>query len=257
MIDLSSYDLVVFDGFGTLYDKDLLPLPGALELLEDMSCDSILFSNVGSITGDQLRIRLTSQFDDLPSTILTSMDLLIRYLNDLDVKSIYHFGGRMAGLELEKQGITLASLRDQPEIIVFTSLPGDDWIQLSQSVLRMINSQNLQKLILANPDRLLPGEHVGINVGMVFDMLVESWPKSTYDLPIVEIGKPNLNRCQLNIEDHKNVLVLGDNLITDGGLASRLDADFVLISCSEIDADFNGKDFKVYRSLEELLTHGK
>lgn len=257
MIDFASYDLVVFDGFGTLYDKNLVPLPGALELLEDMSYESILFSNVGSIRGDQLRIRLTNQFENLPSTILTSMDLLIQYLSEVDVKSVYHFGGRVAGLELENQGITLSSPSDQPEIIVFTSLPGDDWIQLSQSVLRMINSQNLQKLVLANPDRLLPGEHVGINVGMVFDMLVESWPKLAYDLPTVEIGKPNLTRCQLNIEDDKKVLVIGDNLITDGGLAGRLDADFVLISCSEIDADFNGKDFKVYPSLEELLTHGK
>ncbi len=257
MIDFSSYDLLVFDGFGTLYNRDLHPLPGAIELLEDVNCDSILFSNVGSITGDQLRIRLNAQFNHLPSTILTSMDLLIQHLYDHDINSLYHFGGCVAGLELEKHGITLASLKDQPEIVAFTSLPGDDWIQLSQDVLRMINNQNIQKLILANPDRLLPGEHVGINVGMVFDMLLQSWPKSAYDLPIFEIGKPNLNREQLNIEDYKNILVLGDNIITDGGLASQLDADFVLISCSEIDIDLNKNHFKVYRSLEDLLVHEK
>ena len=209
-IDLSTYDLVIFDGFGTLYDKDMVPLSGAEKLLKAVSRESMLFSNVGSMRGDQLRSRLDAGFDNLPSTIITSMDLLIRHLKRLDEKSIYHFGGNIAAHELENQGIRLASPNHQPELIVFTSLPGNNWIQESQTVLRMINNQTIKRLILANPDRLLPGDHVGINIGMFFDMLVKNWPKSFHKIPILEIGKPSLSRSELNIEVQKKLLVVGE-----------------------------------------------
>ena len=62
------------------------------------------------------------------------------------------------------------------DTLVFTSLPTSNWIQDSQSVLKLINDLKVKQVILANPDRLLPGDHVGINVGMMFDTLINNWP---------------------------------------------------------------------------------
>ena len=45
-----------------------------------------------------------------------------------------------------------------------------------------------------------------------------------------EIGKPNLSRLDLNLNSKSKILVIGDNKITDGGLANKLNADFCLIS---------------------------
>ena len=228
--DLSIYDVIILDGFGTLYDKNLKPLSEAPGLLGAISDKSILYSNVGSMTGFQLRDRLKAEFRELPSEILTSMDLLLRHLKQQNIKSVFHYGGIAATEVFANSGITVVPDNKTADVLVFTSLPSGDWIRASQSVLRLINSYKVKNVILANPDRLLPGEHVGINVGMMFDMLVKSWPANDYPLSLLEIGKPRLNRNDFNIGNEERLLVVGDNQITDGGLAKNLKADFKLIS---------------------------
>jgi ribonucleotide monophosphatase NagD (HAD superfamily) len=248
-IDLGIYDVIILDGFGTLYDKKLMPLPGALGIIRSIGTKSILFSNVGSMTGFQLKGRLKSAFIKLPSNIITSMDMLQRYLKQQNIKSVFHYGGEAAAEVLTDSEITIVPDDEDAAVLVFTSLPGQDWIRASQSALRLIKSRKVKHVILANPDRLLPSEHVGINVGMMFDMLIKSWPDEDYPLTIVEIGKPMLNRSDFDIDNEARILVIGDNQITDGGLAKSLGADFILISKIKV---VDSGQLKVYESLEGM-----
>lgn len=248
-IDLDIYDVMILDGFGTLYDKKLEPVPGSIELLRLIGTKSILFSNVGSMTGFQLKGRLKTTFIELPSKVITSMDMLQRYLKQQNIKSVFHFGSEVAAEALTDSKIKVVPDEEETDALVFTSLPGRDWIRASQSVLRLINSRKVKHVILANPDRLLPGEHVGINVGMMFDMLIKSWPDQDYPLTIIEIGKPKLNRRDFDIDNEARILVIGDNQITDGGLAKSLGADFILISKIKV---VDSGELKVYESIESL-----
>tara|TARA_X000000368_G_scaffold390475_1_gene353725 strand:- start:14256 stop:15029 length:774 start_codon:yes stop_codon:yes gene_type:complete len=257
MVDsLSSYDAVILDGFGTLYDKDYIPLLGAVRFLETISCRSILFSNIGSKTGDSLREQLESNFHLLPSEILTSLDFLLIYLKKKNINRIFHYGGQQAAQKLLENKITIVGGQEKIDAIVFTSLPNSNWIKDSQSVLQYLNSRVDSELILANPDRMIPGDHVGINVGMMFDMLLKDWPTNNYPLFIKEIGKPCLTRTEINLGDSDKILVVGDNKITDGGLAKNLDADFCLISSLENSQSHNNF---IYPSLDLLVDefHGK
>lgn len=228
MLNIETYDEIVLDGFGTLYDKNYFPMPGSIDLLNRIYNKSILFSNVGSIDGKTLKFYLDNNYSRLPSSILTSFDLLLDYLKRNNINKVFHYGGSKAANALAENGIMLED--KDVDVIVFTSLPGSNWIQSSQFVLQKLNNKSISKLILANPDRMLPGQHVGINVGMMFDMLTKDWPLTNLKIDIKEIGKPNLSRLDLKLNPESKILVIGDNKITDGGLAKKLNADFCLIS---------------------------
>jgi ribonucleotide monophosphatase NagD (HAD superfamily) len=228
MLNISSYDEIVLDGFGTLYDKNYTPLPGSIDLLDRIFSKSILFSNIGSMDGKTLRSYLDNNYPKLPSSILTSFDLLLGYLKRNNINKVIHYGGSRAAKALSKNGIILDD--QNVDVILFTSLPSPNWVKSSQLVLQKLNSQSISKLILANPDRMLPGHHVGINVGMMFDMLTKDWPLTNHQIVTKEIGKPNLSRLDLNLNSKSKILVIGDNKLTDGGLAKKLNADFCLIS---------------------------
>ena len=162
--------------------------------------------------------------------VLTSLDLLCLHINDHNIKTIYHYGGEGSKNTLSQITSLTNSIEDKVDAIVFTSLPTNNWIKESQDILRYINLHKNANLILANPDRLLPGDHIGINVGMMFDMLIKNWPIKGFQLSQTEIGKPFLKRDDLFLNLNNNVLVIGDNAYTDGGLAKALNADFILIS---------------------------
>jgi ribonucleotide monophosphatase NagD (HAD superfamily) len=251
MNNFNDYEHVVIDGFGTLYDKNFIPLEGASRLLDVISDKGILFSNMGSISGLQLKDRLNGKFEFLPRKVITSLDILCRFLISENIKTIYHYGGKRADRTLRNITRIVNSIDKPVNALVFTSLPDDNWIKESQAILRYIYRHRDAKMILANPDRLLPGKHVGLNVGMMFDMLSQNWPRQEFNLSKIEIGKPLLKRSDLGLNHKEHVLVIGDNNFTDGGLAKALDADFILIS--EF-AEMNTNHNWCYLSLEALLS---
>lgn len=240
-LDLKKFDHIILDGYGTLYGRDQTPLKGVERFLNIFGEKSILFSNIGSTTGSKLSEILERNFSQIPTRILTSMDLLIQYLKEQEISSAYHFGGEQAEYILNTNGIKINSSNDRIDCIIFTSLPDKNWIKKSQRVLQLINHGELKKIILANPDRLLPGPHVGINVGMMFDMFLRGWDQKSFKAKIVEIGKPNISREDLNLCPNSKVLVVGDNILTDGGLATNINAEFVLISDQSVKANFGYK----------------
>ena len=196
--NFDEYDVVILDGFGTLYDKNYTLLDGAKKILEKLSSRAILLSNTGSFLGKDLSKKLQKKnISPLPPRVYTSLDFLFNYFKKNNINNIYHFGSRTAKENLISLGLGILEYDDNPEIIVFTSLPSENWIEETQKVLRIINKQSPIELILANPDRLLPGEHVGINVGMMFDMITRDWPSEMKSFEIKEIGKPHLSRKDL------------------------------------------------------------
>jgi ribonucleotide monophosphatase NagD (HAD superfamily) len=249
----SEYDVFVLDGFGTLYDKDFIPLPGANELLRLIGGSSLLFSNVGSMTGDQLKDKMMVNFSYTPFKVLTSLDLLLQFLLKEKIQEVYHYGGLFAEKELKKYVDIVKNVKSPVDAIVFTSLPGGDWIKKSQDILRYIDQHKKVDLILANPDRMLPGEHVGVNVGMMFDMLTRDWIKNeNFILSTTEIGKPNLSRIELEILKDLRVLVIGDNFITDGGVADFINADFAHISSSNLKYKKKNR-YYVFQNIEAFI----
>jgi len=250
MIKLSDYDNVILDGFGTLYNKNFVPIEGASKLLNLIGDKGILFSNVGSLIGSELKERLLCKIDCPSIKVLTSLDLLCLHIKNQNIKIIYHYGGENAKKILSKITSLTDLIQDEVEALVFTSLPTNNWIKESQDILRYINLHRNANLILANPDRLLPGEHVGINVGMMFDMLIKNWPTNRFKLSRIEIGKPFLKRDDLSLNSNKNLLVIGDNIHTDGGLAKTLNAEFILISKLQ---GFESKDISIYPDIKALL----
>ena len=224
------FEVIILDGYGTLYDQNYELLNGAQEILKKSFSKAILLSNVGSLTGTQLINKLQKKkISPLPSRVITSLDLLLNYLRINNLDNIFHYGGFAAQENIERSGFKISQLDDSPETIVFTSLPSKNWIEETQKVLRIINNNQPKKLILANPDRLLPGKHVGINVGMMFDMMTRDWPKETKLFEIIEIGKPKLCRSDLLLKENEPILVIGDNKKTDGILAKNLHADFMMV----------------------------
>ena len=175
------------------------------------------------------------------------------------IQEVYHYGGLLAEKELKKYVDIVKNIKSPVDAIVFTSLPGGDWIKKSQDILRYIDKHKKVDLILANPDRMLPGDHVGVNVGMMFDMLTQDWIKNkNFILSITEIGKPNLSRMELKILKDLRVLVIGDNFITDGGIAGFIDADFAHISSSNLKYKNNNR-YYAFQNIEafisDFLTH--
>jgi len=250
MDKLNSYDKIILDGFGTLYDKNYIPLKGANKLLKIIHEKSVLFSNVGSKTSTTLKNDISKKFDIVPTEILTSFDLLLLYISELKIKEIFHFGGEHAENELKNNGIVID---DRSQTIIFSSLPQSNWIQKSQLVLKKILHNQASKIILANPDRIIISKHIGINVGMMFDMLIKSWPSNVYEnLELIEIGKPNISRKVFSINNSSKILVIGDNFITDGGLASSLKADFCFIGDNLKKSESDTKFFS-FKTLEDLL----
>jgi ribonucleotide monophosphatase NagD (HAD superfamily) len=230
MINFADYDKIILDGYGTLYDRNFIPFEGALKLLGLIGNKGVLFSNIGSLRGSELKDKVRMSFGFSFTQVITSLDLLCNYINENNIKKIYHYGGASARNELMKITSLTNSIKDFADAIVLTSLPQENWIKESQDLLRYINIHKDVKVILSNPDRLLPGSDVGINVGMMFDMLIKPWPSKGFKLSQIEIGKPNLTRNDLLLNTNEKLLVVGDNYKTDGGLAKEINSEFVLIS---------------------------
>jgi len=254
MIKFDDYDKIIIDGFGTLYDQNYVPFDGAAELLRLICNKVILFSNVGSIKGSELKNILQAKTDLSFTNVITSLDLLCDHIVKNKIKKIYHYGGISAENELNKIACISDSIDEIVDAIIFTSLPQKNWITESQDILKYINFHMDVKVILGNPDRLLPGSNVGINIGMMFDMLIQPWINEGFQISKIEIGKPNLNRLDLSLTPKEKLLVIGDNYITDGGLADQICADFALITKNE---RFKSKNIMIFSNLINLMNNVK
>lgn len=226
MINTNKYDHIIADGFGTLFDHNLDPLPGALMFITNNK-NLTLFSNIGSMTGDLLRSKLEKKFELLPKNIITSLDLTIKKLKELNLKEISHFGGINAQEALESNFNLTCNYN--AEALVMTSLPNQNYIESCQNALNFFLNEN-KKIILANPDRITPEPPFKITVAMFFDIFLNQAEKIKKTVGSMEIGKPILSLSDLNIDESSSILVIGDNPDTDTELGNYLNCDSILIS---------------------------
>lgn len=221
-----SYDIVL-DGFGTIYDKDFCPIRNANQLIREFGNKITLFSNTGSISGASLRKKLPDDWQDQIFKVMTPVDVFIKKYKGWGTFS--HYGSDTAKFVLESNGIKIANDMHSSNAIVFSSLPSENWISKSQEVMQKVLDGSIDTLFLINPDRVVLNPHIGINVGMMFDMLLSDLRKHI-DVKVFEIGKPNLSRADLSLGSSSRVLVIGDNPQTDGGLAESIGGMFFNVS---------------------------
>lgn len=219
---LSSFSKIILDVSQTLYDENQIPLAGSDEFLRLNKNKILIVSNVGSLTGTDLRKRLLEIFNIEIHEVVTSLDLVINYLNKNNCNNIYHYGSEKVLEKLKRKttsNFIESNLASEVENILFTSLYRDNgWIRATQEVLNlMVNDQ--VSVILGNPDRSCPGKPHNFTVSLLYDALLLSCRYLGYRPRCVELGKPNIIMSELGVMPHESAVVIGDNPDTDGMLA--------------------------------------
>ncbi len=248
-----NYDYIIVDGNGTLYEDNYHPIKGSENFLEKYKSKTVLFSNIGSKTGEEVIYEMTRYFRVIPSIAYTSLDLLLAYLNDQQFNSVFHFGNNIVEKKISKLVDRIVSnISDTvtPQALIFTSLPSDKWIKITQVALNYMLTTNAE-IILANPDRISPIQPYKITVGILLDGLMQAASKIREVRRVVELGKPSLNKVFFRIEDNSRIVVVGDNPWTDILLGAQLDCDTILVSPN---GPIKGAPVPTYtvKSIEEL-----
>ena len=248
-----SYDHIIIDGHGTLYDDKYTPCAGALKFMRKYYKKTILFSNIGSKTGYELEQTLKVKFSILPYKIITSLDLMLNHIEKNKYRSIFHFGNNKLNHEINRyvpKIIENYEKRIKPDAVLFTSLPQDSVILRMQAALNYILSCNA-KILLANPDRITLNPPYKITVAILCDSIINSLSKIKRNIEIVEFGKPYIGKDDLNIKSYSDVVVIGDNPWTDVALAKKMGCDSILITAKDVSKSVPYPVYKI-KSLVEL-----
>ena len=253
----SLYSKIVLDVSQTLYDENQIPFDGAYEFLKKHKDKIIVVSNVGSLTGNELQKKLKNIFKLEISRVITSLDLVIEFLNKNKFDNIFHYGSKKT---LDKlKSITNFNfiedhLSDKIETIIFTSLcPDSNWIKLTQDSLNLMSRENVN-IILGNPDRSSPNRPHNFTVSLMHDALLFSCKELGYKIKSTEIGKPNIDLVDMGIDTNQKTIVIGDNPKTDGLLAVKNKFDYLQVGNAEIQSEsIKNILVKNIKSLREIL----
>lgn len=222
------YDHYICDGYGTLFNAELFPLYDSNEFVISQGARCTLVSNLGSLTGADLTKRLQSLNPKWKFlNVITSLDFALQNeeLRSFSGK-LLHFGRDEVKAEI---GCSLRFVEEPKaaRAVLFTSLPGADWIRQYQKVLECATFGEDVVFFLANPDRLLiEANSPYLTVAQVMDGVIFALKQHGIDPIIREFGKPYLSRADLGLSERERLLVIGDNSVTDGGLAQSLSCDF-------------------------------
>lgn len=224
----------------TLYDHNKEPLEGSYEFLQKYKEKIIVVSNIGSITGDDLRIKLNDIFSVELKKVITSLDLVIEYLNKSQLNNIFHYGSDeiLKKLRMETNLDFIDDhLNSGIECVLFTSLCSDSsWIKRTQNALNIMTRDNVN-IILGNPDRSCPTKPHNFTVSLIHDALLYSCAQLGYDVHSKEIGKPNIKFEEIGVALLGKTIVVGDNPRTDGLLAANNRFDYAQVGIGEIKAE--------------------
>ena len=217
IINIKEYDLIILDGHGTIYNDSFEPINESEEFVFKYFEKILLLSNIGSKTSEDIAQVFSAKFRKTPHRIITSLDIVINYLKDNEVRSIHHFGNTDALNTIQRSLPNLIICENEissSEYAVFTSLPKDNIIKRIENVLNTIILCN-SKVILANPDRISPSTPHKFTVGVIMDGIIKNARKIKKKIEVIEIGKPYLKFSDLGVESDLNIIFVGDNLHTD------------------------------------------
>lgn len=231
-----NYDYIIIDGHGTLYNDQYHPCDGAIEFLKRYGSKTILFSNIGSKTGDELQKTIANYFQIFPARIHTSLDLLLDHLAISGYNKVFHFGDSTTCQKIKDlvgQVVTDELFAEKLEALVFTSLPRENWIRRMQASLNYIASSNAE-ILLGNPDRISQITPHKITVAILLEGLINSLSILNVRKKITEFGKPRLVKSFFDIAPADRVVVIGDNPWTDVLLAEHLNCDSILVTSNDM-----------------------
>ncbi|MDC3077490.1 hypothetical protein OA327_02140 [Flavobacteriales bacterium] len=254
---LSQYSRIILDVSQTLYDNNQTPLKGSFEFLKKYKEKIIVVSNIGSLTGLELRKKLNTIFKIDITNVITSLDLVINHLNKKKYDNIFHYGSSQI-LEKLKSETNLNFIEDHScnkiETLLFTSLCKDlSWIKLTQNTLNLMARENIN-IILGNPDRSCPIKPHNFTVSLIHDALLSSCIELGYSPKSIEIGKPNIKIEELGILLNEKTVVIGDNPKTDGLLAMKNKFDYIQVGNNVVGNELlNNILVKNTRSLIEII----
>ena len=256
MILLDKKTRIILDVSDTLMGVDGHPLEGAREFMQKYKDQILILSNVGSLTGEKLRIKLENSLNIQIKRVITSLDLVIDRIKSKDFGLIFHYGSDTVQKELEKiPGVQVThDWRDSKiNTLLFTSLcSGESYIRKTQGALNTMTRKGVN-VILANPDRSRAHYPFNFTVATIYDALIIASNKLGFFPETEEIGKPNLSLNKLeNESDINNYIVVGDNPYTDGELARNNNVPFIQVGSWEYNQDLEVVGQKI-KSLKDLL----
>jgi len=137
---LSKFDKILLDVSGTLYSNKKEPLNGSKEFLKNYYQKIIIFSNIGSKTGLELKEELFNIFNVPIPDVITSLDLLLKFLEKKSYKTIFHYGQENVANKIKPFVGNIVNDISEEDIdaIIFTSLVDSKWIKRTESALNLI-----------------------------------------------------------------------------------------------------------------------
>jgi len=227
---LSSFDKILLDVSGTLYCNKKNPFLGAKEFLQNYYQKIIIFSNIGSKTGLELKKELHNIFDVPIPNVITSLDLLLKFLEEKSYKNVFHYGQQNVANKITPFVENIVNdYEEEMDAIIFTSLAGDKWIKKTELALNLILESNAD-ILLGNPDRISPEPPFHFTTTLILDGLLNLSNVLGNKKTAIEFGKPNLTKKILDIQKNQELVIIGDNPWTDIQQGINLNCDSILIS---------------------------
>ena len=253
---LSKYSKIILDVSHTLYDNNQVPMQGAEEFLNKYKHKIIILSNIGSLTGEELKKKLNSKFNINLENVITSLDLVINHLKTFNYSNIFHYGSfKVLEKLIRKTNLNFVDFNNPKiETVLFTSLcNSSSWIKLTQNTLNVMTRPGI-KIILGNPDRSCPIKPHNFTVSLIHDALMSSCSELGYKPDGIEIGKPYIGRLDLGISINDKIVVIGDNPKTDGLLALKNKFDYIQVGNKIVDEKIKiNLKVKNINNLDELI----
>ena len=250
---ISDYDKILLDVSGTLYCKNKTPLEGSKDFIEKYYDKIIIFSNIGSKTGSELRDDLYSIYNIPIPKVSTSLDLLFDHLSIKNYNKVFHYGNDNVTEKISPFTKKIMYQYDKDiDALIFTSLISENWIPSTDVALNIMMQNNVE-IILANPDRISPNPPYNFTVSLIADGLLGLTNRIIDEKNIIEFGKPYLTKQALGINKNEKLVTIGDNPWTDVKQSKLFNCTSILISSETKKYSEDLSPTYVFKSLKHLL----
>lgn len=251
---IANYDKILLDVSGTLYCSKKIPIKGANEFIKQYFEKIIIFSNIGSRTGSELKEDLATIFNTPIPRVVTSLDLLLQFIEKKSYSKVFHYGNKNVIKKIRPfvKKIVVDKYEENIDAIIFTSLINNQWIDNTEAALNIIIKTNAD-ILLGNPDRISPEPPYNFTVTLILDSLLSLSKTIGNEKTIKEFGKPYLSNEMINMHNNKKLVIIGDNPWTDIKQGNKFQCDSILLSSQSKTYKGDIAPTFTVKSLKELL----
>lgn len=250
---LMNLKLMIFDLDGVFY-RDNNPISGGKEIIEFLDEHHIQYCFLTNNSCFALEVYqkklLTCNIAVAPEKILTTTTLLLSYINEQVIKTIYVLGSDYLKTTFY-QNFTKSTCNPDALIVGM-----DDNITLGDisEAINLIGKDT--KIIAANPDKLIPKhDSFALECGVIIDIIEEITGRKVFS-----VGKPNKYAFDSILKafgvKKEEALMVGDTYDTDikGALDSGIKAVWVNTG-NALAENISRAEFTCLDSLHELIQH--